>query len=86
MLFSPSRAQILDAVRHADFNPIACRVARAVADYELAFEYEARRCGSFDYIRLRAPDDAIESVALEILLDEVHARLPATEIRINAAS
>jgi hypothetical protein len=25
----PSRSQILDAVQHADFNPLACRVARA---------------------------------------------------------
>jgi hypothetical protein len=46
MLFSSSRAQILDAVRHADFNPLACRVARAFADYELAFSAEARRCAS----------------------------------------
>jgi hypothetical protein len=46
MLFSRSRAQIIDAVRHAGFNPLACRVARALADYELAFGAEARRCAS----------------------------------------
>jgi hypothetical protein len=82
----PSRSQILDALQHADFNPLACRVARAVADYELAFEYEAHRCGSFDYIRLRSPADEIESVALDFVLHEVHACLPRTEIRIRGAS
>jgi hypothetical protein len=79
------RSQILDSVQHADFNPLACRVARAVADYELAFEDEAHRCGSFDYIRLPAPTDEIEAVALDLFLYEVHAHLPRTEIRIKAA-
>ena len=60
--------------------------SRAVADYELAFEDEAHRCGSFDYLRLPAPADEIESVALEIVLDEVHAFLPRTEIRIKGDS
>jgi hypothetical protein len=81
----PLRSQILDAVQHADFNPLACRVARAVADYELAFEDEAHRCGSFDYIRLPAPTDEIEAVALDLFLYEVHAHLPRTEIRIKVA-
>ena len=80
----PSRAQILDAVRHADFNPLACRVARAVADYELAFEDEAHRCGSFEYIRLPAPTDEADAVALDFLLHEVRAHLPRTEIKIKA--
>jgi hypothetical protein len=86
MTHHPSRDQIIDAIQHADFNPLACRVSRAVADYELAFEYEAHRCGSFDYIRLRAPIDEIEAVALDFVLHEVHARLPRTEIRIRGAS
>ena len=83
MLFSPSRAQILDAVRHADFNPLARRVARALADYELAFSVEARRCGSFDYIRLLPPTDEIEVVALDLFIKEAHAQLPRTEISIR---
>jgi hypothetical protein len=83
MIFSPSRAEILDAVQHADFNPLACRVARALADYELAFSAEAQRCGSFDYIRLSPPTDEIEAVALDLFLDEAQARLPRTEIKIK---
>jgi hypothetical protein len=66
----PSRSQILDAVQNADFNPLACRVARAVADYELAFEGEAHRCGSFDYVQLPAPTNEIEAVALAIALSQ----------------
>jgi hypothetical protein len=64
----PSRSQILASVQRADFNPLACRVARAVADYELAFDAEARRCGSFEYIRLAPPTDEIEAVALDLFL------------------
>ena len=86
MLFSPSRAQIIASVQRADFNPLACRVARALADYELAFSVEARRCGSFDYIRLLPPTDEIEAVALDLFLDEAHAQLPRTEIRIKRIS
>jgi hypothetical protein len=79
----PTRGQILASVRRADFNPVACRVARALADYELAFDAEARRRGSFDYIRLAAPTDEIEAVALDLFLDEEHALSPRTEIKIK---
>jgi hypothetical protein len=81
-LFPCPRAP-LDAVQRADFNPLACRVARAVADYELAFDAEARRCGSFDYIRLAALADEIEAVALDLFLREGDALSPRTEIRIR---
>jgi hypothetical protein len=59
--------------------------SRALADYELAFDNEARRCGSFDYIRLTAPADEIEAVALDLFLGEAHALLPRTEISIRRA-
>jgi hypothetical protein len=83
MTLHASRAQILDAVRHADFNPLACRVARAVADYELAFAGEARRCGSFDYIRLPAPTDEIESVALDIFLTQMRRQMAGVVFKIK---
>jgi hypothetical protein len=83
MMFSPSRAEILASVQRADFNPLACRVARALADYELAFDAEAHRCGSFEYIRLSPPTDEIEAIALDLFLDEAHARLPGTQITIK---
>lgn len=41
MSLLPSRPEILDAVQHADFNPLACLVARALVDYELAFDAES---------------------------------------------
>jgi hypothetical protein len=71
----PSRAQILDAVQHPDFNPLACRVARAVADYELAFDAEARRCGIAVGGRLE-PEMTIDGVylspkALDIWADQI---------------
>jgi hypothetical protein len=35
------------------------------------------------YIRLRAPAEAIEAIALDLFVDEARARLPRTEIRIK---
>jgi hypothetical protein len=43
MIFSPPRAQILASVQRADFNLLACRVARSLADYEFAFDAEGAR-------------------------------------------
>jgi hypothetical protein len=86
MMFSPSRTEILDAVQHADFNPLACRVVRALADYELAFNAEAHRCGSIEYIRLSPPTDEFEAVALDLFLEEAHALSPRTEIKIKRIS
>lgn len=82
----PSRSQIIASVQRADFNPLACRVARALADYELAFDAEARRCGSFDYIRLSPPADEIEAFALDLFLGEAHVLSPRTEISIRRHS
>jgi hypothetical protein len=42
-MFSPSRSQILADVQRADFNPLALRVARFIADYELTFEIKPGR-------------------------------------------
>jgi len=46
MLFSPSRAQILDSVRHADFNPLACQRDLLLTEQPRREQYQAETLAS----------------------------------------
>jgi hypothetical protein len=86
MTLPPSRAEILAALQDQQHNDIASRVAEAMAAYGRAFEDDANRRDSLENIRLPAPTDEIEAVALEIFLGEIRAQMPDTVIKIKGDS
>jgi hypothetical protein len=86
MTVPPTRAQILAALQDSAENPLAARVAGAVAAYGRAFEEEAHRRGGLEFIRLPAPTDEVEAVALELFLDEIRAQMPSVRIKIKGDS
>jgi hypothetical protein len=79
MTLPPSRAEILAALQDPQHNDLASRVAEAMTAYSRAFEDEANRRGSLENIRLPAPTDEVEAVALEIFLGEIVARRRSRE-------
>jgi hypothetical protein len=86
MTVPPSRAEILAALQDPQRNDIASRVAEAITAYTRAFEDAANRRGSLENIRLPAPTDEVEAVALEMFLGEMRARMPNVPIKIKGDS
>ena len=86
MTIPPIRTQIIAALQDPKANAIADRVAEAVTAYGRALEEEANRRGSLDNIRLPAPTNEIESVALELFMDEIRTSMPGVAIKIKGDS
>jgi hypothetical protein len=80
----PSRAQILAALQDTNYNPLASRVSEATTAYRRAFDDEARRRGGLDMIELPAPTDEIDTVALEIFLQEIPRQTRQTRARVRS--
>jgi hypothetical protein len=76
----------LAALADPQQNDLASRVAAAMTAYSRAFEDAANRHGSLENIRLPAPTDEIESVALEVFLGEIRAQMPDVPITIKGDS
>jgi hypothetical protein len=86
MTVPPSRAEILAALQDPQHNDLASRVANALTAYGRAFEGQANRRGSLETIRLPAPTDEVEAVALEMFLGEIRGKIPNTVIKIKGDS
>jgi hypothetical protein len=79
MNLPPSRAEILAALHDATPSALGSRLMDAVTAYCRAFDKEAH-C---EIIRLPAPTDEVEAVALELFLDEMRAHTPSAAITIK---
>jgi len=76
MTLPPSRAEILAALQDPKPNALAERVAVALDKCASAFARDAEQRGGFERITLPAPADEVESVALELFMQQLRAQLP----------
>lgn len=76
-----NEAEVRAALADPDDNPIAVEVARLVAAYGANFAEHARRIGRMpESILRRAPNCAIEKVAIELTTLAIRAAVPASDM------
>jgi hypothetical protein len=86
MTLPPSRAEILAALQDPNPHPLADRVADALDALARSFSDEAARGGSLEHIRLPAPTNEVEGVALELFMQQVREEMPHANITIRGDS
>jgi hypothetical protein len=81
-----TRAEIMQALENPTPNPLAEAVGDAVRRYGVEFAVAVRgNAGVAQIVRLTPPMNEIESVAFELLVQEVKATMPRATISTRYA-